>query len=103
LFSNSTLDCLVSLLFPPPDGKTAVSQQLRAAKFVYIKAPPAASSLSPAFRGPYAVHKRSEKFYIVKIGQRYEAVSLDRLKPHVGGTAKPAEPPKRGRPPGRKK
>jgi transposase InsO family protein len=98
---NSGLPCVSPL--PTPDEKTAVSQQLRAAKFVYIKAPPAASSLSPAFRGPYAVHKRSEKFYIVKIGQRYEAVSLDRLKPHVGGTAIPAEPPKRGRPPGRKK
>jgi hypothetical protein len=59
----------------PPDDTAGVSQQLRAAEFVYIKAPPAALSLSPAFRGPYAVHKRSEKFYIVKIGQWYEAVS----------------------------
>jgi hypothetical protein len=98
---NSGLPCVSPL--PPPNDTAAVSQQLRAAEFVYIKAPPAALSLSPAFRGPYAVRKRSEKFYIVKIGQRYEAVSLDRLKPHVGGTAQPAEPPKRGHPPGRKK
>jgi cleavage and polyadenylation specificity factor subunit 1 len=70
---NSGLPCVSPL--PPPNDTAAVSQQLRAAEFVYIKAPPAALSLSPAFRGPYAVRKRSEKFYIVKIGQRYEAVS----------------------------
>jgi hypothetical protein len=61
---NSGLPCVSPL--PPPDDAAVVSQQLRAAEFVYIKAPPAASSLSPAFRGPYAVH--SENWAAVRGG-----------------------------------
>jgi hypothetical protein len=72
-------------------------KQLRQADLVYVKAPPAAPSLAPAYRGPYAVHKKAEQFFIIKMGQRYKAVSLDRLKPHL----QPSLPPRRGRPPGR--
>jgi transposase InsO family protein len=91
-----------------PRGADADSQalsplpELRTAEFVYVKVPPSAPFLSPAFRGPYTVHKRAAKFFIIKIGGgRYDAVSVDRLKPHLGSPVYPASPPKRGRPPGR--
>jgi hypothetical protein len=70
--------------------------ELKTAEFVYVKAPPSAPSLSPSFRGLYAVHKRTAKFFIIKIGGRYDAVSIDRLKPHLGGPVAPASPPKSG-------
>jgi hypothetical protein len=76
-------------------------KKLMAARFVYVRSPPAAPSLSPAYRGPYEVHKRAEKFFILRLGGRFDAVSVDRLKPHMGGTVEPALPPRRGRPPGR--
>jgi transposase InsO family protein len=82
---------------PPPPPPSS----LMAAKFVYIRAPPAAPSLAPAYRGPYEVVKKADKFFIVKLGGRFDAISIDRLKPHLGGTATATPPPRRGRPPGR--
>jgi hypothetical protein len=55
--------------------------------------------LAPAYRGPYEIVKRANKFFILKIGGLFQAVSIDRLKPHLGGPPKPALPPKCGRPP----
>jgi hypothetical protein len=82
-------------LSEPPDPA------LMKADFIYVKSPPAATRLSPAYRGPYAVHKKSPKFFIIKVGGHFDAVSTDRLKPHLSGRATPAEPPRRGWPPGR--
>jgi Integrase core domain len=97
---NASVPCVAPL--PPPTAakNVALMEQLQRAVFVYIKVPPAAPSLAPAYRGPYAVHKKAEKFFIVKMGQRFEAVSLDRLKPHLGAAVQPSLPPRRGRPPG---
>jgi hypothetical protein len=54
------------------------------ADFVYVKSPPAATGLFPAYRGPYRVHKKLPKFFIIdiKVGGHFDAVSTDRLKPH---------------------
>jgi hypothetical protein len=43
------------------------------------------------------VHKRSDKFFILKVGGKFDAVSIDRVKPHVGGNPAAAQLPKRGR------
>jgi hypothetical protein len=69
------------------------------ARFVYMRSPPPPPSLSPAYRGPYEVYKRAEKFFILRLGGRFDAVSVDRLKTHMGGTVELASPPRRGRPP----
>jgi hypothetical protein len=97
---NTGVPCVAPL--PPPTAakSSALMKQLQQANFVYVKAPPATPSLAPAYRGPYAVHKKAEKFFIIKMGQRYEAVSLDRLKPHLGAAVQPSLPPRCGRPPG---
>jgi hypothetical protein len=48
-----------------PDEERAVAEPLEPtlwkADFVYVKSPPAATGLAPAFKGPFAVHKRSNK------------------------------------------
>jgi hypothetical protein len=78
---------------PPPP-------KLFSATHVYVRAPAAALAVSPAYRGPYLVHKRSPKFFILKMGGRFDAISIDRLKPHLGGSPVAVQPPRRGRPPG---
>jgi hypothetical protein len=51
------------------------------------------------YAGPYAVLERGEKVFRLQVGDREEAVSVDRLKPHTGAEpVQPAAPPKRGRP-----
>jgi hypothetical protein len=53
----------------------------------------------PAYRGPYLVHKKAEKFFILKVGTRFDAISVDRLKPHLGSSPLVAASlPSRGRP-----
>jgi hypothetical protein len=70
------------------------------AQYVYIKRGPAASSLSPLYTGPYKVVERGQKYFRLDVGGRSEAVSVDRLKPHLGDSPlQPAQPPRRGRPP----
>jgi hypothetical protein len=69
---------------------------------VYVRSPPAAPGLSPRYRGPYLVHKRTQKYFIIMMGGRYDAVSVDRLKPHLGGVTPAADPPHRGRPAGKR-
>jgi hypothetical protein len=76
------------------------SDQLQRASHVYVKSPAASPALTPAYRGPYLVHKRTDKFFILKVGGKFDAVSVDRLKPHLGGNPVAVPPPKRGRPAG---
>jgi hypothetical protein len=72
------------------------SSFLQAAKFVYVRA---LTTLAPLYRGPFCVHKRADKFFIIMVGGKFDAVSVDQLKPHLGGPVMPADPPRRGRPP----
>jgi hypothetical protein len=66
------------------------------ASHVYVRP---AGVLAPAYRGPFEVIKRSEKVFIVKIGQQFDAISIDRLKTHTGSPPPTsATPPARGRP-----
>jgi hypothetical protein len=85
----------------PVDGQQQQKElaALRAASHVYVRSPPPAPSLTPAYRGPYLVHKKAEKFFILKLGPHFDAVSIDRLKPHLGSSPPvAASPPSRGRP-----
>jgi hypothetical protein len=85
---------------PPPAPASAAAKALEAASFVYVRSPPAAPALARAYRGPYKVHKKSQKVFIVEVGQSFEAVIVDCLKPHLGGpVTAAAKPPRRGRPP----
>ncbi len=81
---------------PPPGPK--VPSALLGAKFVYIRRGAAASSLAPLYEGPFAVVQSGEKVFKVRVGPKVEAVSVDRLKPHLGANVpQAASPPTRGR------
>ncbi len=55
--------------------------------------------LAPLYHGPYKVLQAGDKFFTISLGGREDTVSVDCLKPHLGGPVVPAEPPARGRPP----
>jgi hypothetical protein len=95
---RSSLPC-VATRPPPAKGGSEPAAELFQSTHVYVRSPPAAGVLCTAYRGPYEVIKRTPKFFILKIGQKFDAISVDRLKPHTGGSPPAtAEPPRRGRP-----
>jgi Integrase core domain len=92
----SFLPCVAPLQLPPPSPPPAA---LMKATHVYVGSPPAAPSLTPAYRGPFRVVSRETKFFKIVMGTRIESVSTDRLKAHAGDSPVAAAPPRRGRPP----
>jgi hypothetical protein len=84
---------------PPTDHAAGIPQQLMEAAYVYVRSPAAAGVLAPAYKGPFRVVKTTEKYFILDLGGRFDAISVDRLKPHLGSTPPTtASPPPRGRP-----
>jgi hypothetical protein len=76
-----------------------VQPALQSASLVYVRRGGVAHALAPNYAGPYRVLRRGEKTFIIKVGEREEEVSIDRLKPHMGQSPlQPAVPPTRGRP-----
>ena len=68
-------------------------------KFVYIRKDGHVTPLSPLYEGPYEVLRRSLRTFRIKIGNREDTVSVQRLKPaHAQGEHVPAQPRPRGRP-----
>ncbi len=87
-----------------PDRAQAAPQPraatLQSAAFVYVKSPPASTGLIPAYRGPYSVGVPGRKYFVIEIGGRPQAVSIDNIKPHLGPSPISAAPgPRRGHPP----
>jgi hypothetical protein len=75
---------------------------LAQAKFVYIRRGGRVPPLEPLYVGPCEVIRKSAKTFTVRLGNKEEAVSVDRLKAHSGpGPVQSASPPLRGRPPAR--
>jgi hypothetical protein len=96
----------VSKLPPPPTRPLTYAQVvskpspgLETAEFVYIQRGGAGPPLAPIYNGPYEVIARQPKFSHVKMGEKVEVISINRLKPHLGPSpVVPAVPPPRGRP-----
>jgi hypothetical protein len=59
--------------------------------------------LEPLYDGPYRVLARSRDWFRLQVGDRTDTISTSRLKPCLDYTAPPAEPRRRGRPPGQPK
>ena len=69
------------------------------AEYVFVREDASKPPLSPLYRGPYLVLRRSEKFFILQIGDKQDSVSVDRLKPVFSSNpVVPGLPPVRGRP-----
>jgi transposase InsO family protein len=76
------------------------SQQLQSCKYVFVKKGGSLAPLASNYDGPYEVVKHGLKYFIVKIGDKDDTVSVDRLKPYLGSAVPEAvRPPTRGRPP----
>jgi len=81
------------------EAAASVPEKLMNAKYVYVRRGGVIPPLAPLYHGPYKVVEPGRKFFVISLGGRNETVSVDRLKPHLGGVVTPATPPARGRPP----
>jgi transposase InsO family protein len=87
---------------PLPADRTAssVPPSLQTAAFVYVRRGGVSPALTPPYTGPFRVVRPGSKTFVVAVGNRFEVITLDRLKPHLGTLpVLPASPPPRGRPP----
>jgi hypothetical protein len=83
----------------PSSPSSTPPSALVAADFVYVRRGAAADPLAPQYSGPYQVLDKGPKVFKLRVGGREEAVTVDRLKPHLGTSPlQPAAPPPRGRP-----
>jgi transposase InsO family protein len=74
-------------------------RRLQEAAHVYVRAPPVSPALSPAYRGPYRVLVPGQRYFVLEVGGKPQAFSVDNLKPHLGrAPVLAAAPPPRGRP-----
>jgi hypothetical protein len=97
---RSAVPCVATRQPPESPSAAAPPKSLLEADFIYVRSSPAAPALSPAYRGPYKVVRASDKYFMLKIGDRFDAITVDRLKPHLGPSVPAAaSPPKCGRPP----
>jgi transposase InsO family protein len=95
---QSTVPCVATRPLDSQQQRQELTA-LRSATHIYVRSPPPPPSLTPAYRGPYLVHKKAEKFVILQMGTRFDAISADQLKPHLGSSPPvTATPPSRGRP-----
>jgi hypothetical protein len=84
-------------LLPPQPQRTP--EQLLQASWLYVQRGGMTSPLTPPYAGPYEVLEPGEKTFLIRIGNREDRVSVDRLKPHLGKEpVQPAAPRRRGRP-----
>ena len=79
---------------PLPPAQSGLPAALAACTSVYVRT----GGTLPLYAGPFAVLERGEKVFQLQVGDREEAVSVDRLKPHMGAEpVQPAALPKGGR------
>lgn len=82
--------------------QTNLPQNLKSAKYVYIRVDSHRGPLQKPYTGPYAVIAPGEKHFLIDVGGKSERISIDRLKAAVVDSTQPvslATPPRRGRPP----
>jgi hypothetical protein len=78
----------------------AVPGALEEAEWVFVRKGGVSPPLAAKFDRPYQVISKSEKYFVIKVGDKLDSVSVDRLKSYRGGgVVTPAVPPLRGRPP----
>ena len=56
---------------------------LDSAEWVYVRRGPAGTPLADKYEGPFQMLARGPKFFKLKMGEREDTVSRDRLKPHL--------------------
>ena len=64
----------------PPSQPQPLPRDLLTTVYVFVREDASKPPLSPLYRGPYKVLERFEKFFILKIGDKSDSVSMDTLK-----------------------
>jgi hypothetical protein len=83
----------------PPPQPQRTPEQLLQASWVYVRRGGTTQPLTPPYAGPYEVLEPGEKTFLIRIGNREDRVSVDRLKTHLGKEpVQPAAPGRHGRP-----
>ena len=59
---------------------TKLPESLEKAKFVFVRKDAKKSPLSNPYDGPFKVLRKSDKFYMIKVGTKQDNISVDRLK-----------------------
>jgi len=80
---------------------THVPNELATARYVFIRHDAHRGPLQRPYDGPYEVISPGDKAFRIRVGNREELISIDRLKPAHVSPAIPvpvAQPPRRGRP-----
>jgi hypothetical protein len=81
------------------EAAASVPEKLMKAEYVFVRRGGVVPLLVPLYHGPYKVLQAGDKFFTISLGGHEDTVSVDCLKPHLGGPVVPAEPPARGHPP----
>ena len=80
----------------------SIPKDLKNAQYVFVRRDSHRSPLQRPYDGPYHVVSHGDKSFVVKIGDKNEMISTDRLKPAYCDLDYPVQvaiPPRRGRPP----
>ena len=85
-FINKIRKVIAGFSTPPPHHvqhlpPTELPASLRIVKFVFVREDASKPSLAPLYRGTYLVVERRSKFFRLQVGDKVDAVSVDRLKP----------------------
>jgi hypothetical protein len=67
-----------------PRKDPASARRLQEATHAYVKSPPVSPALSPAYRGPYCILVPGQRYFVLEVGGKPQAFSVDNLKPHLG-------------------
>ena len=77
-----------------PPQPQPLSLALLDAEFIFVQDNASKPPSSPLYRGPYKVLRRTEKFFILQVGDKYNSFSVDRLKAVISAVSvTPADPP----------
>ena len=72
----------ISLVSPRPvASKSHIPKDLSTATHVFTRHDAVRKPLQPPYHGPYPILKRSDKHYTIKLNDRTDTISIDRLKP----------------------
>ena len=83
-------------------SKSYVPMSLKDTKFVFIRRDAHRDPLQKPYEGPFEVLEAGDKAFKIKVGNREESISVDRLKPGFvdeNEDIQLAQPKRRGRPP----
>jgi hypothetical protein len=82
---TSPLPCVADISHIPCECP-ASARRLQEAAYVYVKAALVSPSLLPVYRGPYCVLVLGQRYFILEVSGKPQALSADNLKPHLGSS-----------------